>query len=606
MDIENLHKFIHDPYHIRNRPSFFQYKEKYPNLDDFLTDFLELPLQASKQEFQKKKLELEKKYKYDRIKNVILLYLLKVFYSNDRVNVEQYNQFLSFLQSKSCRSNSGILEVAIMTAPDNMAGSNDGCDYNCYFCPKQKGFPRSYIKEEPAVRRANQFGFDPVKQFHDRVSSYVSNGHDGDKLEVIVLGGTWSSYEYEYQKKFITQLYYSANTFYHNHQRTMKTLEEEIQENETSLCKIIGLTIETRPDQINITEIQRYLDFGVTRVQLGIQTTNDKILKKINRGCYNIDTIKALRLLKIYGFKVLIHIMPNLPGSNPEIDKQTIDDVLFNEDFQADEFKIYPTSVTMTSEIDDQEVYTVIEKWFREGKYVPYSNEELFEVLYYLKENIPEYIRISRIFRDIPISNITGGANIPHMRQVVQSNMAEQGKYCKCIRCREIKNRKIKLEDIYYKTISYMSNRGTEYYISANVPALEGNPYQSTLLGFLRLRINPQGKLRIPTLQNSSIVRELHVYGRMKPTYDKNSDTNHTQHRGIGKELLKKAEDITRDNALNKISVISGVGVRKYYEKRGYRLENSYMTKNLEWDTSWIMIILFPMILIVIWLLFVN
>ena len=590
MDIENSHRYIHGHQHLRLRNSFYEFEDKFPEIDNLFIKLVEILQEQpflTKTEFHKNKLELEKKYKYDRIKNTVLIYLTKKFYSQKKIDSVVYHRLIEFLQTKSCRSNSGILEVAPMTSPWNMAGSNNGCDNDCYFCPNQKGYPRSYVKEEPGPRRAAQFNFDCVKQIHDRVSSYMCNGHEIDKLEIIILGGTWSSYEYEYQKQFMTEVYYAANTFYRDSLgvRGIKSLAEEQQENETSLCKIIGLTIETRPDKITPKEILRFNEFGVTRVQIGVQTTHDHLLKKINRGCYNKDTILAIRLLKESGFKVLIHIMPNLPFSNPDLDKKCFQDIMFKPEYQVDEIKIYPTSVTTTSEKDDTEVYTVIEKWYQDGKYIPYSNEELYELLKYVKRKIPVYFRISRIFRDIPIGNITGGANIPNMRQELQREMAEEGHFCKCIRCREIKNTKFKLSDVKYDIISYSGNEGTECFITANLaPPNLSLPYKNTLVGFLRLRFSHNSNLHFnSTLKNAALVRELHVYGRMIPSHLKETGKINTgsQHRGIGKTLLRMAEELVEDHNIPKIAVISGVGVRKYYEKWGYKLENGYMVKVL-------------------------
>ena len=618
MDIEDHHKFINSHKHLQMRSNFLDHLDKFPQINSYLDDLIKevsKNLDISKTNFNNFKISLEKKYKYDRIKNVILIYHVKKYYSLNKIKMELYLTLIKNLQTKACRSLSGILEVAIMTSPDNMAGSNDGCDYDCYFCPKQKGFPRSYIKEEPAVRRAAQFKFDTIKQLYDRLSSYMSNGHDIDKLEIIVLGGTWSSYEYEYQKEFVTKVYYAANTFYtregRGSERKMKSLEEEIEINMTALCKIIGFTIETRPDTINQTEILRLREFGVTRVQIGVQTTNNRILRKINRGCYNKDTIRAIKLLKNSGFKVLIHLMPNLPFSNPEIDKQSFDDVLYNSEYQIDELKIYPTSVTTTSDKDNTEVLTVIEKWYNDGKYVPYSQEELYEVIKYFKEIVPKHIRISRVFRDIPISNISGGARVPNMRQVLQKRMEDEGKYCKCIRCREIKDTHFNKEDIYYETLKYESSGGIEYFISANIKSKCLNPHKSTLVGFLRLRLPTRNLTNnevldfLPNLQDSSIVRELHVYGRMIPVhyYKNNYKEKTSQHLGIGKELMKIAERISRKNNYSKISVISGVGVRKYYEKQGYALDNTYMSKKLYFtlmNLNYLIFIVMFLLLIVI------
>tara|TARA_B110000495_G_C23032460_1_gene615337 strand:- start:1969 stop:3468 length:1500 start_codon:yes stop_codon:yes gene_type:complete len=468
------------------------------------------------------------------------------------------------------RSQSGILEVALLTSPWDMEGKNNGCDWDCYYCPNQEGMPRSYIRNEPAVLRAEKNGFSPMLQIYDRLSTYDVNGHYINKLEIIVLGGTWSSYSHNYQKEFIRDVYYAANTYFDINKREKYSLFEEQTINTKALCKIVGLTLETRPDCINEEEITRFLEYGVTRVQIGIQTTDEYILKKINRGCNNADAIRALRLLKDAGLKVLIHLMPNLPFSTPENDKEMFKTILNYENrdkngsFIADEIKIYPTSVTTTSDKDNTEVTTVIEKWFNDGKYVPYSNEELFELLVWVKERIQPYIRLTRIFRDIPVANICGGANIPNMREELKKMLKTP---CRCIRCREVKNIKVEPKDIKYNTRRIISSESVEYFLSYESKTKE----DKLLHGFLRLRF--------PKTKNYTFVRELHVYGTVAPTYIKKNKSNN-QHKGLGKSLLKSAEWITYLLCYDKILINSGVGVRDYYKKLGYKLnKDNYMEK---------------------------
>jgi ELP3 family radical SAM enzyme/protein acetyltransferase len=263
--------------------------------------------------------------------------------------------------------------------------------------------------------------------------------------------------------------------------------------------------------------------------------------------------------------------MPNLPNTTPDIDKKTFYELVFNPDLQADEWKIYPTSVTTTSDKDDEPVNTVIEKWYNEGKYVPYSHSELMDVLIYAKCIVPNYIRISRIFRDIPLPNITGGADKPHLRQILQKEMKDLGYKCDCIRCREIKQTKFNIDDIEYDYLSYDTKNNINYFISAN--------YNTKLVGFLRLSVKKKKIKTLDVLDNASVVRELHIYGKMKATYLSNS--SNSQNRGIGTQLLKIAEDITMSHNLSKITVISGVGVRNFYKKNGYCLKENYMTKRL-------------------------
>ena len=586
-DVEDLSKFIHSEKHMQMRSTFWEYQDKFPEIDTLVQALAEKVLETSsltKQEFNKCKMLLEASYKYDRIKNTVIIYVAKKLYRLNKISENAYHHILNFMRTKNTRSNSGILEVAIMTSPWNMSGSNDGCDYDCYMCPKQKGMPRSYIKEEPGTRRAIQNGFDCVKQFRDRCSTYLCHGQPVDKIEIIVLGGTWSSYEEEYQEKFCTEVYYAANTFYHggDKPRKMKSLKEEQAENETAMCRIVGFTIETRPDQINEAEILKLNRYGITRVQLGVQTIHDHLLKKINRKCYHRHTIKAIRMLKESGFKVLIHIMPLLPDATPELDRQCLEAVAKDCNLKPDELKIYPTSVTTTSSKDETEVYTVIEKWYREGKYVPYPEADMKEVIKDFLAMVPPFMRISRIFRDIPVANITGGANVPNLRQYLETEMAEEERYCKCIRSREIRDEKFRMDEIFYTVEQYESSAGKEYFISANILPRYENIYHRTLIGFCRLLVPPKYNSQNhfqETLRNSCLIRELHVYGQLQTKFSSKTNNKSGQHRGIGKVILKMAEEIGMDQKYDKLSVISGVGVRGYYKKQGYHLENNYMVK---------------------------
>ena len=594
-DIEDINlKTIYGDTHLYLNDYYKDLDVQYPTINSFMMEILEF---SDNNSLDKATLfnNLKKtKLKYNiNPKHSILIYMLKKYVSINLITPQKYNSIVSILKTKTCRSTSGILEVAVMTSPGKFS-----CAENCYYCPDQKDMPRSYIKEEPAVRRAAQHNFDTVKQVYNRLSAYSCNGHEIDKLEVIVLGGTWSNYDDDYQREFMRNLYYAANTWF-NRREERFSLQREKTLNENALVKIVGLTIETRPDYITPNEITKFIEYGVTRVQLGIQTIDDKLLKKINRGCYTKDTINALEMLMNYGFKILIHIMPNLPGSNPIIDKHTFSELVSNPDLQADEWKIYPTSVTTTSDKDTLEVYSVIEKWFNDGKYIPYSNDELMEVLIHAKSIIPKYIRISRIFRDIPIDNIIGGANVPHMRQVVQKLMANNNLYCKCIKCREIKGGTVEHNTIYYECDRYESKNAIHYFISANIPSNSKNgnhSFNGTLIGFIRLCIKKTEVLTLPVLHNASIVRELHVYGQMNPTYIKQS--SNTQHKGIGTQLLKLAENKTREHNLEKIAIISGVGVRNFYRKNGYTLQDNYMVKSLSYNNSKLIIayVLIPII----------
>lgn len=541
--------------------------------------------------------KLDKKFKLPaKPSGAIIIRYLRDMFSSDEISPYILITLMDILTTKN-RFFSGILEIAIMTGPGEFS-----CKYDCYYCPNQKGIARSYVKEEPAVRRAAQNNFDCVKQIEARISSYLSIGQPGDKGEFIILGGTFSNYSDEYRTEFMRDLYYACNTFYDEVKRSRKSLEEEKIINETALFKVIGLTVETRPDCIDEEEILRYIRYGVTRVQLGVQHTDDRLLKKINRQCYTRDTIKAITLLKQAGFKVLCHYMPNLPGATPEGDIEMFNRVIYDPDLLCDEWKIYPTSVTTTSDKDIEDVLTVIEKWYNDGKYQPYSYEELEKVIRYAKINCPKYVRISRIFRDIPVDNIIGGADIPHMRQKIQRKMAKDGEFCKCIRCREIKNRIIDVKKVFIEVDEYEAQGGREFFISANYKEDETKE-DSYLVGFCKMRIDSSSSDKnldyLPNLKGAAKVRELHVYGKMVPSYLSKILESNTQHKGIGTKLMQQAEYLAIKNNIFKIAVISGVGVRNFYKnKLGYYNEENYMVRYLYAD--YIFIVLLKILAIII------
>ena len=278
---------------------------------------------------------LDKKYRLPRKPSgaIIIRYLREMF-KKDEISAYTLITLMDLLTTKN-RYHSGVLEIAIMTGPGEFS-----CKFDCYYCPSQPGIAKSYVREEPAVRRGAQHGFDCVRQINARISSYLSIGQPGDKGEFIILGGTFSNYSDEYRSEFMRDLYYACNTFYDVEKRMRYSLESEKEINQTALFKVVGLTVETRPDCIDEEEIQRYISYGVTRVQLGVQHTDDRLLKKINRQCYTTDTIRAITLLKRVGFKVLCHYMPNLPGATPEKDKEMFKRVLYSTDLKCDEWKM--------------------------------------------------------------------------------------------------------------------------------------------------------------------------------------------------------------------------------------------------------------------------
>lgn len=449
--------------------------------------------------------------------------------------------------------------------------------------------PRSYLTDEPAVRRANRDNFDPLRQIYDRADALTSCGHEVDKIELLVLGGTWDHYPLGYQTEFIRDIYHSINTL-NTRSGEKLSLEQEINIAQTSDKRIIGLTLETRPDCVTMKQIKKLRNFNVTRLQIGVQHIDDDILNLIERGCTTQDTIKATYLWKQNGGKIDMHLMPDLPGSSIEKDIEMFRKIfsvksiieknknhfvydLEYPELQADQLKIYPCSVVN---------WTKIKEWYESGFYKPYSENEndLIKVIVFIKENVFPWIRINRIIRDIPNSYIIGGNKNVNLHQKI--NDTENVKSMD-IRTREVKNNKqnVHLAQLFIR--EYNGLNSTEYFISYE------SPDQQILYAFLRLRINHSNKdLIYDDLINSTLIRELHVYGNIVKHDNKDKNKVQIQHQGFGKKLLHQAEKLSLEMGYDRIAIISGVGVREYYQKNGYHLSNNYMIKSINKNQSFI------------------
>ena len=332
-------------------------------------------------------------------------------------------------------------------------------------------------------------------------------------------------------------------------EKLKKLLALEQKKNEIAKYKIIGLTLETRPDYINEKELWLMREFGCTRVELGVQAIDDKILKLNKRGHGVLEIVNATSLLRKFGFKITYHLMPGLPGATPVKDLKMFKKLFTDKHFQPDQIKFYPTVVTKGS---------LLYRWYKTGKYKPYTDTQLQKLIISCKKIVPSYVRIIRLIRDIPSESIIAGNKITNLRQIIKNN----GAICSCIRCREAKEKKLKIKDVKFNIINYPTTDGEEYFLSFD------SKNKKTLYGFCRLQL----------LKNSdAIIRELHVYGELVPTGEKKK----TQHAGLGLKLLKQAEKIAKKNKCKKVSVISGIGVRNYYRKFGYKLKNTYLIKNL-------------------------
>ena len=474
------------------------------------------------------------------------------------------------MRKKQCRSNSGVLVITVVLAPSKFS-----CSHNCHYCPNQPGTARSYLDNEPAVARAKQVEYDAVKQMYSRMRVLEMNGHIVQKLEIIVLGGTFSDYPRWYQEEFTRDLYYAANTYtsiYGSHNddiRERKTLLEEQLINEDAQYKVIGLSLETRPDKITKVELMRFRNLGCTRVQIGVQHIDNEILKIVNRGHTVEQSIKAIKMLKNYGFKVDIHVMPDLPGATPEKDKRMLETVLTNSDFKPDYMKIYPC-------LDVE--YTTIREWKKTGTWKPYAEadagEAIIDVCLHAKRHSQYYTRFNRIQRDFCEENkekqILGYASKnlrSNFRQVLLKEAENHNIVCKCIRCCEVKAQP--LADVYIHIDKFKASDGWEYFINA------ASKDRSTLYGFVRLRIGAD------TWEHCAMIRELHVYGTLcdlKKTFHQS-----TQHKGLGALLMSIAEAKAYMSGVYTLAVISGVGVRNYYRRLGYRYTSHghYMIKSI-------------------------
>jgi len=483
--------------------------------------------------------------------------LLKAYHNLVKSKTLKLNpQIDKFLTKRAVRTLSGVAVIAVLTKPFP-------CPGKCAFCPSQKKMPKSYLSNEPAVMRAILCKFDPYKQVAMRLAALKMTGHSTDKCELIVMGGTWSVLPPKYQHWFIKRCFDAFNT------KVAKNLTKAQKTNETAKNRVIGLTLETRPDYITPEEIKRMRNLGCTKVELGVQAIDNKILDLNCRG-HKVDTIiNATKLLKDSGFKVLYHMMPNLPGSSVAKDFLMFKKLFNNSNFQPDMLKIYPCVVTR-----DSKLY----HWNKQGKFKVYSDNSLLNLLIKIKKIIPPYVRIVRLIRDIPGESIIAGNKISNLREFIAKKLKDQNTSCQCIRCCEPKEKDLVIKSAKLVVRKYSANDGQEYFLSYESVANN----KRTLYAFLRLRlpklVNTKLIQQIPDIKDSALIREIHTYGKLIPLKSK---TKAIQHAGFGKLLIKKAEEIARKNGYKKMTVISGIGVRQYYHKLGYQLGQNYMIKNI-------------------------
>ncbi len=462
---------------------------------------------------------------------------------------------IKLFRTVSIRSLSGIVPLSVFTKPQG------SCPFNCVYCPSAAGAPKSYFPDEAAVMRAIRNRYDPFLQVRERLIQFFLNGHPIDKVEIIIQGGTFSFYKKDYREWFIKRIFDSLNTDIKELivkgkvvPKNFDSLEDSKKYNEKASHRAVGITIETRPDFINKEEIIFLRKLGVTRVELGVQSLNNEVLGIVRRGHTVKDIAKATVVLRRNGFKIVYHIMPGLPGSDDKEDLRTLRKTFKDKRFKPDAIKFYPTQIVWNTELL---------KWYKEGKYKPYTSRQLLNLsLRFKKDIVPRWTRINRLVRDLTKNDVAVQTFPSNFRQILEKELRKNNIRCPCIRCREIRDKKV-VEPISLKITRYGVTGGDEYFI-------EFTDEKDNLLGFLRLFVpSSDDDLFFDSLKNSTIIRELHVYGRQVEIGRRGG----VQHGGLGKALIEKAISISKRNGFDKIAVISGVGVREYYRKLGFKLE---------------------------------
>jgi elongator complex protein 3 len=481
------------------------------------------------------------------------------------------------LQRKPVRTASGVSPIAVMTSPE-------GCPHGkCLYCPggpdSEFSSSQSYTGHEPAAARGEQNDYDPYGQVTLRLNQLREIGHPVDKAELILMGGTMTARSHDYQEWFVKRAIEAMNDFdvdappepaqaesfaQDPGEYEFSYLEDVIAENETADVRNIATTFETKPDWCDPEQINRMLDLGGTKVEVGVQTTYERINREMHRGHGTQDSIHANQRLRDAGFKVGFHMMPGQPGMSKEMCLEDFRRIFRQSEWRPDYLKIYPTLVVEG---------TVTYDWFQRDEFEPLDNDEAAELVAEIKSMIPRYTRLQRVQRDIPADFIEGGVWKSNLRQLARQRMDEHGWSCDCIRCREVGMNDAEPETIERDITTYEAGGGTEHFIAFE------DFEQDLLVGFCRLRF-PNGPVR-RELENAAIVRELHVYGSQVGVGEAGAG-DQQQHRGYGRRLLETAERLATEAGYDKLAVISGIGVREYYrEKLAYRQDGPYVSKRL-------------------------
>ncbi len=464
-------------------------------------------------------------------------------------------EVLARIRMKPVRTLSGVTTITVLTKPFP-------CPGECIFCPTEADMPQSYLPDEPGARRGLENEFDPYRQVSSRLKALREVGHPTDKIELLILGGSWSAYPRDYREWFVRRCFEALNGENPADDHTAARLADAQQRNETGKHRCVGLTLETRPDLITRDELIFDRALGATKLQIGIQSLDDRVLALNRRGHSAAQAVEAARLIRAAGFKLVAHWMPNLLGATPGSDRADFARLWERGSIQPDELKIYPCQLLRSAELY---------RYWERGEYQPYSEAELITLLADIKPDVPRYCRINRVIRDIPSPNVVEGNRNTSLRQDVAVELKRRGTACACIRCREVRRGKVEIDKLRLNDLVYHTKSTEEHFLTFDTP-------DDKLAGFLRLSLPREGNLlRLADLEGAAIIREVHVYGQ---SIEVGADLpGAAQHAGLGSRLLVEAERITRANGFARLAVISAVGTRQYYAARGFEQGALYMVK---------------------------
>lgn len=481
----------------------------------------------------------------------------------ERGEWEADEALLARIRLKPVRTLSGVTTVTVLTKPYP-------CPGKCIFCPDDVRMPKSYLPDEPGAARALENDFDPYRQVISRLESLASVGHPTDKIELLILGGTFSSYRRDYQAWFVRRCFEAMNaplSSPHIPKENGNTEGDGLGAthlaNESAAHRNVGLSVETRPDEVTPDELAWFRSLGVTKVQMGAQSLDDRILELNQRGHTVADLRRAVSLLRAGGFKIVLHWMPNLLGAT--LDSDRADFPRLWDGLCPDEIKIYPTQLLANAPL--------YEIWQR-GEYRPYSTEELVSLIADVKPSIPRYCRVNRVIRDIPSTHVVEGNKRTSLRQDVHAELARRGTRCNCIRCREVRGEKVDAPSLRLDDLVYRPDGAEEHFLSFVTP-------EDKIAGFLRLSLpgpdSPDTGLK--DLQGAAIIREVHVYGQSLQVGQE--QTGAAQHAGLGTRLLAEADRLAGAKGYRRMAVIAAVGTRQYYLERGFERGELYLVKSL-------------------------